>query len=109
MKKTLILTIAITLVLSLPNVMAESPTETTGADLERVTESVAEDALQLEEWMIEPRPAEKVIGLEDWMLEPFETNEPEAALTLEDWMLEPFEAKDSEAVLALEEWMLNFS
>ena len=88
--KTLTLTIA-ALVLSLLNVLAIETEELTSANLEITMEAVVEDAVSLQEWMIEPPAAEKVIEIEDWMLQPIEMVQNETGLTLEEWMLQPIE------------------
>lgn len=74
------------MLISLTSVMAENTAPLTSADLEVITEPAFEDALNLEEWMVEAPAAEKVIELQDWMIKPFNVRAYEAAMILEDWM-----------------------
>jgi hypothetical protein len=72
MKKSIkLLAVAITtMLISLPNVMAEESSTSSILNLEVLTEVVIEDAVVLEDWMIATPAIEKAIELEDWMLDP---------------------------------------
>ena len=108
MKRTIrILTMAITLlVLSLTNIMAEESAELTLADLDILIETIAEDAVIMEEWMVEAPIIEQGIELQEWMFEAPVTGKK---LELQEWMIKPFDIKGTETAVVLEDWMFNFS
>jgi hypothetical protein len=73
------------------------------------------NAVELEEWMVNPSEWEESEAVEEWMMNPSEWEAVEEsstsdALTLESWMTVPFQPENvdaSEESPALENWMVN--